>query len=494
MPVLQVIFGGLSSIVVIRIIVEYLGLDKLGDWSTALAILSLSRISDQGKSMLITPEIARLGNSIGYYDDHVAMILISDILSILKNGLAIIFFCFFLLLVFNPFLPSINLDLLSHAYVWILVPGSLLNVLSLYLSCALDGCGLYQKRAALAILSHIAIASLSFILTPKLGLIGSAIAYSVTQLIWTTSIVVSLVSELGVHRLLPSPVQTIQKNDHVVVPGRKKATLNKMNLTSLIFDPLIKIVISASFGAVNVGIYEVASKISSFLRMLIVEHQRVNLFVFSSLSVEKINLQRLFRAYFFTFRNNLYLCSACFALSALLTIPLLRIWLGEADVKVVKIAFIINLMWFANSIAIPTFNLVMAQGLYKIAETFQVQSSIWSIAIFYSASSAFGFVPSIGVLAIAMVSASACFCLVFSLEKLRINTRLSLLSLIKPISAANILLLLAYSIVATSSIDFIPQSFLILSSLVIWILLNRNLLINSLKSLTYSGVFARGFL
>jgi O-antigen/teichoic acid export membrane protein len=262
--VIQVLVSGAVMFLLYRFLLSRLGAESLGVWAVLLATTSISRLSELGVSGSVVPFMARfLARA-----DSAGAISVIETAVLTTIGAASL-----LLVVAYPVIRLLLGLVLSSSQLPIamrLLPYALASLLismagGVYQS-ALDAMQRLDLRAASTTLGHVSLLLVTFGLAPTYGLLGVTVA-QICQAVVTLS-----VSMFLVHRELPAlPLVprrwSAERFREIVSYG---ANLQAATVFGLLYEPIIKLLLTHFSGVTVVAYYEMANRLVQQVRALVV--------------------------------------------------------------------------------------------------------------------------------------------------------------------------------------------------------------------------------
>lgn len=345
--VTQVLISGVVFFVLYRYLYDRLGVEQLGIWSLVLAATSVSRIGDLGLSAGVVRFVAQ---ALGRGDTQRAADVVQTIALTLAVFMAtLLAVCYPLfILALNYFIPAhgvpIALSILPYALMslWVMV------VVSVF-SGGLDGCMRMDLRSLLMGLSHLAYLGFSILLVPKYGLEGVAMA----QLIQSIGLMIMMwwVLRRQMMELPPIPLQwKFPVLKEMIGYGVNFQIITVMNM---LFDPVVKALMSKFGGLEALGYYEMANKLILQGRAIIVESSRVMVPAIATL--QEHDAVKATQLFVISYRMTFYVAVLFYGLLGISITTISMLWLGHYQSTFIKFALLLNLGWFANTLIGPAY-------------------------------------------------------------------------------------------------------------------------------------------
>lgn len=346
-PIAQVLISGGVLFVLYRFLYDELGVAQIGVWSLVMAATSVSRIGELGLSAGIVRFVAQ---SLGQQDEPRAAEVIQTTAITLSLGIGALLLAGWPLIGYSLplLLPAgsvpIALQILPMALmsIWLMV-------LTSVFSGALDGCLRMDLRSMLTATSQLLYLGMALILVPEFGLRGIAWA----QLIQYLTLM------LGLWLLLRKQIKCLP-----VIPYRWRAQslreifgygvrFQVITITSMLFDPMIKVLVSKFGGVDTLGFYEMANRLVLQCRGIIIEASRVLVPTIAALqNCDDVQIRRIFTT---AYSLNFYVSILLYSLLGISMSVISILWLGHLQKTFVLFALMLSLGWFGNTIIGPSY-------------------------------------------------------------------------------------------------------------------------------------------
>jgi O-antigen/teichoic acid export membrane protein len=355
--VTQVLISGVVFFVLYRYLYDRLGVEQIGVWSLVFAATSVSRIGDLGLSAGVVRFVAQ---ALGRGDTERAAEVVQTVvltLGIFMATLLAIGYPLFVMAL-NYFLPvhsvPIALGILPYALIslWVMI------VVSVF-SGGLDGCMRIDLRSLLMGLSHLAYLGFSMLLVPKYGLEGVAMA--------------QLIQSVGLMTLMWWVLRR-QMKDLPLIPVHWKFTVLKemfgyglnfqiITIMNMLFDPVVKAMMSRFGGLEALGYYEMANKLILQGRALIIEASRVMVPAIATL--QEHDTAKATQLFSISYRMTFYVAVLLYGLLGISITTISMLWLGHYQATFIQFSLLLNLGWFANTIIGPAYFSNLGSGMLR---------------------------------------------------------------------------------------------------------------------------------
>jgi len=214
-------------------------------------------------------------------------------------------------------------------------------------------------RSSITALSHVVFLGVTVFLVPEYGLRGVAIA----QLIQSVGLLVLLWWALK-RQLRQLPIIPIQWKFSVLMDmfhyGLNFQIITVMNM---LFDPMVKALLSKFGGLEILGIYEMANGLVLKCRAIIIEANRVMVPSIAKLGDgEREKAEQMFTM---AYNLNFYASIFFYGLLGIFATTICMLWLGHYQVTFVYFVLMLNVGWFVNTIIGPAYFSNLGSGRLK---------------------------------------------------------------------------------------------------------------------------------
>jgi len=370
---IQAVISGLVLFILYRYLYNMLGIEQIGIWSLVLATTSISLIGDFGLSAGVVRYVAE---ALGRNDTERAANVVQTVVLTLGLFMGMLLIIGYPLFVFalGYLLPAhsvpIALSILPYAIMslWVMVVVGVI-------SGGLDGCMRMDLRSLFMGLSNLGYLGLTMLLVPRYGLEGVAIA----QLLQSFGLMVLLWWMLR-QQLTQLPLIPL----HWKFPLLKEmfgygANVQIISVISMLFDPVVKVLMSKFGGLAALGYYQMANKLILQVRSIIVEASRVIVPAVATLQMHDSdkNAQFIITSYRLTF----YVAVLFYGLLGIGITAISLLWIGHYQVMFIQFALILNIGWFTNTLIGPAYFFNLGSGKLRSNMISQVIIVIGSIVL-----------------------------------------------------------------------------------------------------------------
>lgn len=347
MSICQIVLVSLIIFFLYRFLLKTIGIKQLGIWSLVLATTSVTQVVNLGLSGSVVKYVAKYcareeHKNISEVIQTAAITLIIIVSIIIILAYPLIKYILFLV---------IAKDLLNDAVS--LLPftlGSLLlTIITGVFQSGLDGLQKIYIRNIITMLGAIIFALLCFIIAPKYGLIGLAYAQVINNML------VLILSWIMIKRCLPIlPVIPYQWNKYlfkeIISYG---VNFQIISISTLVYDPLTKALLSKFGGISIVGYYEMANKVVQQFRSLIVSANQA--IVPAIANMYEKNPEKIKQVFITNYQLLLYFALPIFS-TVIICAPLIsKLWIGYYENIFVLIVVLLTIGNFLNTIAVPAY-------------------------------------------------------------------------------------------------------------------------------------------
>lgn len=352
--IIQVVIVGVIYLLLYRYLIDTIGIKLLGVWSLIIATTSLALIANFGISTSIIKFVSTYYTR-GDYRSLRKLIFTSCIFIIVTY----LIISLVLLLLGNYILPhfieknyiKIALQVLPFSLISLI-----LNALSGVISSCLDGIQKNYIKSYILSFSSIFLFGLSILLTPKYGLKGLVFA-QIFQ-----GFLVLLLSFYYISKHLKNVI-TLKWNwsnelfKEIINYGLKMQALSFMQMS---FEPVTKAFLSKFGGLAMVGYYEMASRLVSQFRGLIVSANQVIIPVVAE--AKELNNNSIKTLYIKTFSIILFLNILITSLILVITPLISKIWIGTIVYFFLFSVVINSVVVFINIASNPAYFSYLGEG------------------------------------------------------------------------------------------------------------------------------------
>jgi O-antigen/teichoic acid export membrane protein len=355
--IIQVVVSGLVFFVLFRYLFVQIGIEQIGVWSLVLATTSVSRIGELGLSAGVVRFVAQAR---AHDDEKRAENVVQTVaiaLSVFMGALLLALYplcVFFLGRLISPNNFALAVSILPYALtsLWVMV---LVSVFS----GALDGCQRVDLRCIVMGASHLGYLGLVFVLTPKYGLKGVAVA----QLCQSIGLLVA--SWLTLKFLMQGlPAIPLHWNKGVLREMMGYGvSFQFISIMNMLFDPVAKALMGKYGGLQSLGYYEMANKLILQGRAVIVEASRV--LVPSIASLKSIDVEEARQLFAKSYKITFYVAVLFYGLLGISLTAICLIWLGRYERVFIQFALVLDVAWFVNTLIGPAYFSNLGSGALR---------------------------------------------------------------------------------------------------------------------------------
>jgi O-antigen/teichoic acid export membrane protein len=347
MSVTQIIVISGILFILYKFLLNTLGVEQLGVWSLVLATTAVTQIANLGLSGSVVKFVAKYiaqGEN-----ENVSKVMQTAVLSvgffvgiILITGYPVVKWLLNMV-VAKEFLPS-AIAILPYAFLalWFLMITSIFQA-------GLDGYQRIDLRSLLLMGGAAIHLLLCFFLAPIYGLIGVAFA----RVIQNITILFSSWLLLKRHITLPSFLK--YKWDKNIFKEMIGYSINfqTISVTTMLYDPVTKGLLSKFGGISMVGYYEMASRMIQQFRALIVSANQV--LVPAIADLKEKTPEKIKSVYLDSYQLMFYLALPLYTFIIVSTPIISELWIGRYERVFVLFAMLLSIGWFLNTLNSPAY-------------------------------------------------------------------------------------------------------------------------------------------
>lgn len=384
--VIQVIVIGLVYFFLYRFLIVKLGADLLGLWSLIVATTSVANLANLGFSSGLVKFIADKNalNKTNELGQLIFTALISITIIYLVFSVFIFYGAPFLL---NKLVETKYIDVALSLLPWSL-SCLLLNAAGGVFTSALEGIQKNYLRNFIHSLTAVVFLILSFILVPRMGIVGVALAQNIQALLVLAYTFYHTGKNISSFRL--------RKWD-----WNKAAFLSMfqygykfqlITVMQLIVDPITKALLSKFGGLATLAYYEMAYRLTSQVRSVIINAYQVTIPVIAHYNqVQKSYLKHFYlRSFPFVFTAGMIAFSGLIFFSGIIS----RFWIGPYEQIFVNCSIIVAIGMFGNTLSAPAYFNYLGTGKINLLVLVQLMDALVNVALCFILSS---FFPTYGV-------------------------------------------------------------------------------------------------
>lgn len=334
------IVAGVSQLIVYKLINVGLGQEQLGIWALIVTIYTFGLISNFNFSSSLVryvPEYLVSGD-----DSKIEKMFGTTNSSILFISVPLLLiFYFFSIQYAKGLLNSVQLVIFSRSIIWVLSGIFFSNLFSVY-ACLFDGFQKFYTRCIIQISGWIIFLLSSIYFLGKYSLEGVAMAMFF-QPIWQFLIAVIVIKKFV--NIKKRFYLCFDKKTFKIIAsfGIKSQTIG---ILSSLTDPVIKFFITQKMGLSGVANFEVANKITSQLRTLLVAANQVIL----PKAIHEISIGNFEKFLKETNKRNILYSVALGFLTLLLTPFIVYFITNKFELDLISYVIIFNIGWVLNMI------------------------------------------------------------------------------------------------------------------------------------------------
>lgn len=354
MSTVQILIVTGSVFFLYRFLLETLGAEGLGIWSLVLASTSLTQAANMGISGAVVKFVAK------YFtrdDQENINGIIQTALSSLAVaiGLALIIAYPLCTYILSKVMPSSRLPaalaILPHALfaIWIMMTGSVIQ-------SGLEGIQRNDLGSISQVIGTLVYLVLCLLLVRRQGLVGLAWAKIIQNFFLVFLNYIFLKKSLPSISLFPLKWEKRLFREMIGY----SATFQAMSLLNLLYDPMTRALISKFGGLSLVGYYEMAARMVTQLRSIIISANGVIVPVIAEL--QEKSPERVKHLYLTSYQILVYLALPSYSL-LIVSIPLIsEIWLGYYEPMFAILGSLLSVGWFLNILNGPAYFTYLGTG------------------------------------------------------------------------------------------------------------------------------------
>ncbi len=375
MAVAQTIVSGITLFLLYRYLLKTIGPEQLGIWSITLAIASASRISEMGLT----------GSAVKYTAKYVARGETCKASEVIQTTVVTIGVVLALVLavgyqpitlLISKLIPEQNITNIQTILPYVLISMWIGTIANVFIS-GLDACQLITLRALVSMFTTVLFLVLTLIFVPQYGLTGLVWAQTGQNLLMLFGSVILL------RRELPSLPFLIYKWRLPLFREMFRYGVNfqLINILVMLVDPTTKMLMTKFGGLSTVAYYEMANRMVSQFRSLLVSANQVlvphiaNLHENAPEEISKIYLDS-YRVIFFL---SLPLYTGVVAIAPLAS----ELWIGGYEQSFVIYVGLLSIAYCFNTLCGPAYFNNLGTGL--------LQWNIWGHVVMAFFNAALGY-------------------------------------------------------------------------------------------------------
>jgi O-antigen/teichoic acid export membrane protein len=364
------------QIIILLILYRYLiyriGVDQLGIWSVVLATVSSARISELGFGGSIIKFVAA-HQAKGDYQAAAESVQTAAI-SVGALSTIIVLIAYPLLLLALPhLLPVEGLDSGRLILPYGLASLWLTSVACIWMN-SIDACLRSELRAGIMIFGSVIFLLFSLIFVEFYGLLGLAVAQVAQSVFLFTAGWVFIRKVMPALPILPQQWKLAYFRDMLGYGINFQVS----SFAIFLFEPITKILFGRYGGLIAAGYFEIAERMVTTLRAVVVESNRVIVPVYAGMTSYEVDAPHL---YVKNTKNLYFIVIPVFAALMALTPAICEVWVGSFQPHFVIMGAWITLAWFINTVTTPAYFAYLGQGkLYWITISHVVMGVINIIA------------------------------------------------------------------------------------------------------------------
>lgn len=354
----QTILSAITSLILLKYILDVLGPAKLGVWSLVLAAASMVQVANLGMTGSIVKHVADCDALAD--KEKMSAVIQTTIVSLAVFALLLIVAAYPLAKAYFGF----TLDPASYTDAMEVLPFALLSFFIFMIAAAYQGaiygCHLIVQRNAILVVDSISYLLLSIMLVPSYSLLGLAYA----RLIQNFFTLLLSVAVLRRH-VTPLPLLPVYwSKSSFVEMFRYAANFQLISILIMLADPITKGLLGRYGSVTMVGYYEVANRIVQVFRTLLVNANQVLVPTFARL--DKLNPAKISGTFFVSYQVVFYLTVPGFCLLAISAPLISEVMIGREEPFFVWSTVVLCGGWLINTLAAPAYFATVGSGNMKV--------------------------------------------------------------------------------------------------------------------------------
>lgn len=368
LAMVQAIISGVVLFILYRYLITHLGVKQLGLWSVVLASTSVARLTDMGLTGSVVKYVARYS---ALKDDK----QVAEVIHTAAISIAVVMAAFCIAIyplmdnVLSLVIPTEAMPQATQILPWAMYSLWFASVGGVFQS-GLDGCQRMDIRNILTIFSNGIYLLAAFWLVPHFGLIGLAIGQS------AQGFLLMLASWLTLrHQLKSLPFLPIlwRKSKFTEMFGYS-VNFQINSISILLFDPVIKLLMSRYGGLSVTAYYEMASQLVIKLRGLLVSATQA--LVPAIAELHETAPERVREIYLKAYRMNFFVTIPLYG-AILIILPLVsELWIGHIENIFLFFGAVLTVGWGLNTLISPAYFVNLGTGDLKLNSIFHVMMAL----------------------------------------------------------------------------------------------------------------------
>ena len=443
----QIVVQTLILLVLYRYLLVTIGVERLGIWAIVLATVSAARISELGLAGSVTKFVATYRAQ----NDELAVVelLQTAALTIAAAlGLLLLVGYPFLSWVLPYILPQASLDDGRTLLPFALVSLWISSVASIWMG-GLDGCLRSDLRATIMIIGSVTMLSVSVAAVDRYGLVGLATAQILQGVVLLVFGWIAIGKVLSSMPTFPTQWKINRLRDMFIYGINFQANTVMM----MLFEPTAKILFGYVGDLAGAGYFEMAQRVVTRLRAIIVESNRVIVPVFAGISGSGGDVTNLYvrnvQLMFFTI-------TPLFSILLALTPIISDLWIGSHQPQFIEMTVVLSIAWYVNSVTAPAYFAYLGQGTLRWVTVAHITMGVINVLCGLVFGGLFGWHGIIVAFSLALVVGSVIPALRYHREHgLRIGKILTMSDVVLSIvcAVATVLALIGYRIAVENHVD-----------------------------------------
>lgn len=375
MAVIQTIVSGITLFLLYRYLLKTIGPEQLGIWSIALTIASVSRISEMG---LTGSAVKYTAKYIARGEKDKASEVIQTTVVTIGVVLALVLVAAYLpiTLLISKLIPEQNITTIQTILPFVLISMWIGTIANVFIS-GLDACQLITLRALVSIFTTVLFLVLTLIFVPQYGLTG---------LVWAQTGQNALMlfgSLILLKRELPSlPLLIYQWHLPIFREMfRYGVNFQLINILVMLVDPITKMLMTKFGGLSTVAYYEMANRMVSQFRSLLVSANQV--IVPHIANLHENAPEEITKIYLDSYRLIFFLSLPLYAGVAAVGPLASELWIGHYEQSFAIYVALISAAFWLNALTVPAYFVNLGTGLLRWNTLSFVVMALLNLALGY---------------------------------------------------------------------------------------------------------------
>jgi O-antigen/teichoic acid export membrane protein len=375
MAVLQALISGAVLFFLFRYLLKTIGAEQVGVWSIVLASASVAKISEMGFSGCAVKFTAKY---IASGDRKRASEVIQTTIITIGVLLVVIFAGGYQVIAWalGRMMQGHSLDSAVLLLPYALISMWIASISGVLLS-GLDGCQCVNLRASISIFGSLVLLLLVWLMVPTHGLIGLAWA-QIGQ-----GIFMLIGGWVFLRRQMPSLPQIKFKWSYPLFREMLNYGFNfqVISFFSILFDPLTKVLMAKFGGLTSVAYYEMANRMVTQFRSLLVSANQV--MVPKTAELHEESPEKIQNIYMYCYRAMVFISTPLFSGVAAIAPLVSEVWIGRYEPQFIFYVYVLCGAYWINTLTVPAYFIFMGTGKMRWNSISHILIAFLNITIGY---------------------------------------------------------------------------------------------------------------